>query len=136
MMRTWLVLALIWSAGVETQRLVAQTDQNYVFNRICNVEVGQNDAAIAFAQEMVALISRKYPSAKMIVRTGRWMTRFQRLDLPVDQILFSEQHESLADRETFSDVLLDDDEFQDIQRKARSVIDAGSCVETEFRGRL
>ena len=85
-MRTWLVLALIWSVGVEIQRLVAQTDQNYVFNRICNVEVDQNDDAIAFAQEMVALISRNYPSAKMIVRTGRWMTRFQRLDQPAESL--------------------------------------------------
>ena len=39
----------------------------------------------------------------------------------------------LADHQDFTDALLDDDDFQALQRKTRGVIDVSSCVDTQFR---
>ena len=74
---------------------------------------------MALAGEMVDLASRKYPSAQMAASKGRWMTGFQEMAQPVEQILFTEQHPNLADHQDFTDVLLDDDDFQALQWKTR-----------------
>ena len=133
-MRTLVVVvALVSVGGAVRGEMPAQAERPFVFSRICNIEPGQDAAAVALAGEMVELANRKYPSAQMAARKGRWMTGFQRIGEPVNQILFTEQHPNLADHQAFTDVLLEDDEFQALQRKTRGVIDASSCVETHFR---
>ena len=43
--------------------IAAQAERPFVFQRICNIEPGQDAAAVALAGEVVDLASRKYPSA-------------------------------------------------------------------------
>ena len=119
--------------GILPAQVAAQAEHPFVFYRVCNIEPGQDAAAVALAAAMVDLASRKYPSAQMAARQGRWMTGFQEIAQPVNQILFTEQHPTLADHQDFTDALLDDDEFQALQRKTTGVIDVSSCVDTQFR---
>ena len=128
-----LIVALINCAGMTSTGLAAQVERPLIFNRICNIEPGEESTAVTLADEMVRFASQKYPGAQMAASKGRWMTGFQRIDQPVDQILFSEQHPSLADYHDFTDILLADDEFQNLQRQSIGVIDVSSCVETRFR---
>ena len=133
-MRTLVVIvALVSVGGAMRGEIAAQAERPFVFYRNCNIEPGQDAAAVALAGEMVDLASRKYPSAQMAARKGRWMTGFQEIAQPVNQILFTEQHPNLAARQDFTDALLDDDDFQALQRKTRGVIDVSSCVDTQFR---
>ena len=127
------IVALASVCSIMTKEIAAQAEGPFVFHRICNIEPGQDAAAVALAQEMVDLVSRKHPSAKMVTNKGRWMTGFQEIAQPVNQILFTEQHLNLLVRQDFTDALLDDDDFQTLQRKAMGVIDISSCVETHFR---
>ena len=130
-----LVVIVAWVnvTGMMTMGVATQVERPFVFNRICNIEPGQETAAVTLAQEMVNFASSKYPGAHMAARKGRWMTGFQEISQPVDQILFSEQHPTLSDYHDFTDILLADDAFQALQQKTRGVIDASSCVETRFR---
>ena len=131
---TLAVIVALVSVGEATRgEIAAQAERPFVFYRICNIEPGQDGAAVALAAEMVDLASRKYPSAQMTASKGRWMTGFQEIAQPVNQILFTEQHPTLADRQDFTEALLDDDDFQALQRKTRGVIDVSSCVDTQFR---
>ena len=134
-MRTLVVIvALVSVGGVMREEIAAQAERPFVFYRICNIEPGQDAAAVALAGKMVDLAKRKYPSAQMAARKGRWMTGFQEIAQPVNQILFTEQHPNLAARQDFTDAFLDDDDFQALQRKTRGgVIDVSSCVDTQFR---
>ena len=133
-MRTLVVIvALVSVGGAMRGETAAQAERPFVFYRICNIEPGQDAAAVALAGEMVNLASRKYPSAQMTASKGRWMTAFQAIEHPVNQILFTEQHPSLADHQAFTDALLDDDDFQALERKTRGVNDVSSCVDTQFR---
>lgn len=132
-MRTLVVIVALVSGGALTGEISAQAERPFVFHRICNIEPGQDAAAVALAGEMVDLANRKYPSAQMAASKGRWMTAFQEIGRPVNQILFTEQHPSLADHQDFTDALLDDDDFQALQRKTRGVIDVSTCVETQVR---
>ena len=127
------IVVLISVGGAVPGEIAAQAEHPFVFHRICNIEPGQDAAAVALAAAMVDLASRKYPSAQMAARQGRWMTGFQEIAQPVNQILFTEQHPTLADHQDFTDALLDDDEFQALQRKTTGVIDVSSCVDTQFR---
>ena len=127
------IVALVSVGGAMRGEIAAQAERPFVFYRICNIEPGQDAAAVALAGEMVDLASRKYPSAQMAARKGRWMTGFQEIAQPVNQILFTEQHPNLAARQDFTDAFLDDDDFQALQRKTRGVIDVSSCVDTQFR---
>ncbi|MDP7692415.1 MAG: hypothetical protein QGG89_11305, partial [Vicinamibacterales bacterium] len=99
------------------------------------IEPGQDAAAAALAREMVALVNERYPGAEMTARTGRWMTGFQSLAAPVNQIRFTEQHPDLETRDIFTAILLGDDDFETLQRKVAEVIDFGSCADTQFRAR-
>ena len=128
-----LIVALVSVGGAMRGEMAAQAERPFVFSRICNIEPGQDAAAVALAGEMVDLANRKYPSAQMTASKGRWMTGFQEIARPVNQILFTEQHLTLADQQDFTDALLDDDDFQALQRKTRGVIDVSSCVDTRFR---
>ena len=131
-MRTLVVIvALVSVGGAMRGEIAAQAERPFVFYRICNIEPGQDAAAVALAEEMVNLASRKYPSARVAASKGRWMTAFQEIVRPVNQILFSEQHPSLAGHQDFADVLLVDDDFQALQRRTSGVIDVSSCVETQ-----
>ena len=127
---TLAVIVALVSVGEATRgEIAAQAERPFVFYRICNIEPGQDGAAVALAAEMVDLASRKYPERP----DRRWMTGFQEIAQPVNQILFTEQHPTLADRQDFTEALLDDDDFQALQRKTRGVIDVSSCVDTQFR---
>ena len=125
------ILALVAVGGAVRVGIAAQVERSFVFYRICNIEPGRDAAAVALAEEIVNLASWKYPSARMAASKGRWMTAFQEIARPVNQILFSEQHPSLLGHQDFADVLLVDDDFQALQRKISGVIDVSSCVETQ-----
>ena len=96
-MRTLVVIvALVSVAGAMKGAFVAQAGP-LVFYRICNIESGQDAAAVALSQKIVGLANRKhpnrkYPKAQMTASKGRWMTGFQEIAQPVNQILFTEQH--------------------------------------------
>ena len=51
---------------------------------------------------------RKYPGAQMTATVGRWMTGFQAIAEPINQILFSEQHADVATYEAFTELLARD----------------------------
>ena len=131
------VVAWISLAGVSTTvaEVGAQVERPFVFYRVCNIEPGQDDAAEALADAMVDVASKKYPAAEMSVTIGRWMTGFQNVSDPVNQIRFSEQHLDLETRDAFTDVLQADEDFLVLQEKTRGLIDVSSCVESRFRTR-
>lgn len=123
----WLV------GGAVALEAVAQPAPPIVFSRVCNIEPGQDTAAVAVAHEMVALVNERYPGAEMTARTGRWMTGFQSLAVPHNQIRFTEQHPDLESRDAFTAILLGDDDFERLQRRVAEVIDFSACTETQFR---
>ena len=112
---------------------MTQSERPIVFSRVCNIEPDQDAAAAALGSEMVALVNERYPGAEMTASTGRWMTGFQSLAMPVDQIRFTEQHPDLESRDAFTAILLGDDDFDALQRKLADVIDFASCTDTQFR---
>ena len=126
------LLLLVWSM---MPAATTQSERSIVFSRVCNIEPGQDAAAGALAREMVALVNERYPGAEMTARTGRWMTGFQSLAVPVNQIRFTERHPDLESRDAFNAILLGDDDFETLQRKVAEVIDFGSCTDTQFRAR-
>ena len=130
-----LLVALASFAGAMRAEVAQQTERPFVFYRVCNIEPGQDETAVTLAKEMVDLASSKYPAAQMSVVTGRWMTGFQEISRPVNQIRFSEQHPDPATHQDFTDILQADDDFLALQRKILGVIDVSSCVETQFRAR-
>ena len=71
----------------------------------------------------------------MSVRIGRWMTGFQSLEQPTDQIMFSERHPDPDMRQDFAEILLADDEFGALQLDMLGVVDLTRCTETRFRER-
>ena len=127
--------ALACAAGAGQGEAAPQDERPWVFQRVCNVVPGRAAEAEALARELVDLVGRKHPAAEMSAQTGRWMTGFQNIERPVDQILFSEQHPDPDLRRVFNEILLADDEFRALQRKTAAVIDFGSCTETRFRAR-
>ena len=128
-----LTVTLASGVGRMTGVVVAQVERPLTFYRICNIVSGQDDAAAALAREMVELVSRRYPDAKMAASQGRWMTGSQTMAHPVNQILFTEEHRNLEEQQDFTEALLADDDFQALQRKTRGLVDVGSCVDTQFR---
>lgn len=128
-----LTVTLASGVGRMTGAVVAQVERPLMFYRICNIVSGQDDAAAALAREMVELVSRRYPDAKMAASQGRWMTGSQTMAHPVNQILFTEEHRNLEEQQDFTEALLADDDFQALQRKTRGLVDVGSCVDTQFR---
>ncbi len=112
-----------------------QDEDLFVFRRICNIEPGQDAAAAALARAMDDLVVRKYPFVEMSVRTGRWMTGFQNLERPVNQILFTERHPDPEMRLDFADILMADEEFGTLQFEMLGVVDFTRCTETRFRER-
>ena len=128
-----LTVTLASGVGRMTGVVVAQVERPLMFYRICNIVSGQDDAAAALAREMVELVSRRYPDAKMAAGQGRWMTGSQTMAHPVNQILFTEEHRNLEEQQDFTEALLADDDFQALQRKTRGLVDVGSCVDTQFR---
>jgi hypothetical protein len=129
------VLLVVGSMTPEAPEAITQSERPIVFSRVCNIETGQDAVAVALAREMVALVNERYPGAEMSARTGRWMTGFQSLSVPVNQIRFTEQHPDVESRDAFTAILLGDDDFETLQRKVAEVIDFGSCTETQFRAR-
>ena len=129
------VVALVSLAGSMRAEGGAQAERPFVFYRVCNIEPGQETAAVALAQEMVNLASKRYPDAQMSAMMGRWMTGFQTISEPINQIRFSEQHPDLETHQDFTDALQADEDFLALQQNTWGVIDVGSCVETQFRVR-
>jgi hypothetical protein len=125
-------LTVGWSTALAP---MTQSDRPLVFSRVCNIEAGQEPDAEALAEEMVALVNARYPGAELTAGTGRWMTGFQSLAVPVNQIRFTEQHPDAESRDTFTAILLGDDDFEALQRKVADVVDFSSCTETQFRSR-
>ena len=123
------------AAGAARGEAVRQDERPLVFQRVCNIEPGQEATAAALAGEMVDLVERKYPGAEMSARTGRWMTGFQNIERPVNQILFSERHPDADMRLVFNEILMGDEEFRALQQRTAGVIDFSSCTETRFRAR-
>ncbi len=123
------------AAGAARGEAVRQDERPLVFQRVCNIEPGQEATAAALAGEMVDLVERKYPGAEMSARTGRWMTGFQNIERPVNQILFSERHPDADMRLIFNEILMGDEEFRALQQRTAGVIDFSSCTETRFRAR-
>ena len=133
-MRTLVVVVGLTGCGwMTTADAVAQTERPLVFRRICNIEPGQETAALALVRNMVDLADKKYSGVRMSATKGRWMTGFQSLAEPVDQILFSEQHPDLDSYYDFTEILLADDEFQALQQQTWGLIDVSSCVESRVR---
>ena len=135
-MRTVIVaLALLGAAAGVRGKAAAQDEQPLVFRRICNIQRGQDAAAAALARDWTGLVQRRYPGAEMSVTTGRWMTGFQNIEQPFNQILISEEHLDAEMRQDFTDLLMADEEFRALQGQMVDVIDFGSCTETQFRAR-
>ena len=135
-MRTVIVaIALAGAAGAARAEAARQDERPLVFQRVCNIESGQEATAAALAGEMVDLVERKYPGAEMSAQTGRWMTGFQNIERPVNQILFSERHPDADMRLVFNEILMGDEEFRALQQRTAGVIDFSSCTETRFRAR-
>lgn len=128
-------VALVCAAGAGQGEAASQDERSWVFQRVCNIVPGRQAEADATARELVDLVGRKHPAAGMSAQTGRWMTGFQNIERPVDQILFSEQHPDADLRRVFNEILLADEEFRALQRKIAEVVDFGSCTETRFRAR-
>ena len=129
------VIVLLVIVGSMTPEAMTQAERPIVFSRVCNIEPGQDTGVAALAMEMVALVNERYPGAEMTARTGRWMTGFQSLTVPVNQIRFTEQHPDLESRDAFTAILSGDNDFRALQRKVAEVIDFTSCTETQFRAR-
>ena len=135
-MRTAIVaIMLLGAAGIESGEAASQDEPLMVFQRVCNIGPGREDAAEALAREMVELVGSRYPGVEMSARTGRWMTGFQNIERPVDQILFSERHPDEDMRQDFNEILMGDDEFRALQQRMAGVIDFSSCTETRYRAR-
>lgn len=135
-MRTVIVaIALAGAAGAARAEAARQNERPLVFQRVCNIEPGQESTAAALAGEMVDLVERKYPGAEMSARTGRWMTGFQNIQRPVNQILFIERHPDADMRLVFNEILMGDEEFRALQQRTAGVVDFSSCTETRFRAR-
>ena len=135
-MRTAIVaILLLGAAATASGTAVRQDEPPMVFQRVCNVVPGLEEAAEALAREMVDIVGGKYPGAEMSARTGRWMTGFQNIERPVNQILFSERHPDEDMRQDFNEILMGDDEFRALQQKMAGVIDFSSCTETRYRAR-
>lgn len=129
------MIVLLGVVGAAEREVAGQDEDLFVFRRICNIEPGQDAAAAAIARAMDDLVTRKYPFVEMSVRIGRWMTGFQSLEQPVDQIMFSERHPDPDMRQDFADILLADDEFGALQLDMLGVVDLTRCTETRFRER-
>ena len=135
-MRTAIVaILLLGAAGTTSPEAARQDEPPIVFQRVCNIEPDREDTAEALAREMVELVGSRYPGVEMSARTGRWMTGFQNIERPVDQILFSERHADDDMRQIFNEILMGDDEFRAMQQKMAGVIDFSSCTETRYRPR-
>ena len=129
------MIVLLGIVGAAEREVAGQDEDLFVFRRICNIEPGQEAAAAAIARAMDDLVARKYPFVEMSVRIGRWMTGFQSLEQPTDQIMFSERHPDPDMRQDFADILLADDEFGALQLDMLGVVDLTRCTETRFRER-
>ena len=134
-MRTVVALALLGAAGGAHGEPAMQNEPALVFQRICNIERGQDDAAEALARDWVDLVESNYPGTEMTVTTGRWMTGFQNIERPFNQILIRERHLDAEMRQDFTDLLMADEGFRALQRKMLDVVDFGTCTESQFRER-
>ena len=135
-MRTAIVaILLLGAAGTTSPHAARQDEPPMVFQRVCNIEPDREDTAEVLAREMVELVGSRYPGVEMAARTGRWMTGFQNIERPVNQILFSERHADDDMRQIFNEILMGDDEFRAMQQKMAGVIDFSSCTETRYRPR-
>lgn len=135
-MRTVIVaLALLGAADGVRGAAAVQDELPLVFRRICNIQRGQDAAAAALARDWTGLVQRKYPGAEMSVTTGRWMTGFQNIEQPFNQILIREEHLDAEMRQDFTDLLMADEEFRALQGKLVDIIDFGTCTETALRAR-
>ena len=135
-MRTVIVAILLFgTAGIASAEAARQDEPPMVFQRVCNVVPGLKADAEALAREMVDIVGGRYPGAEMSARTGRWMTGFQNIERPVDQILFSERHADDDMRQIFNEILMGDEEFRALQQEMAGVIDFSSCTETRYRAR-
>ena len=128
-------IALLGVAGTLLGAAARQEEPPMVFQRVCNIVPGREAAAEALAGEMVDIVEGRYPGAEMSARTGRWMTGFQNIERPVNQMLFSERHPDEDMRQDFNEILMGDDEFRALQQKMAGVIDFSSCTETRYRAR-
>lgn len=128
-------IALLGVAGTLQGAAARQEEPPMVFQRVCNIVPGREAAAEALAGEMVDIVEGRYPGAEMSARTGRWMTGFQNIERPVNQMLFSERHPDEDMRQDFNEILMGDDEFRALQQKMAGVIDFSSCTETRYRAR-
>ena len=112
-----------------------QDEPPMVFQRVCNIVPGREAAAETLAREMVDLVGGQYPGVEMSARTGRWMTGFQNIERPVNQLLVSERHADEDMRQIFNEILMGDEEFRAMQQEMAGVIDFSSCTETRYRAR-
>ncbi len=128
-------IALLGIVGAAEREVGGQDEGPFVFRRICNIEPGQDAAAAGLARDMADLVGRKYPGVEMSVRMGRWMTGFQDLEQPVNQILFAERHPDPDMHQDFTDILMADEEFGALQLEMLGVVDFTRCTETRFRER-
>ncbi len=135
-MRTAIVaILLLGAAGTASGTAVRQDEPPMVFQRVCNIVPGREADAEALAREMVDLVGGQYPGVEMSARTGRWMTGFQNIERPVNQILFSERHADEDMRQIFNEILMGDEEFRAMQQTMAGIIDFSSCTETRYRAR-
>ena len=129
----FIIVAAASIVGATPKQPTAQQTPSFMFYRICNIKPGYKNAALATAQQMVDLTRKKYPSAQMTAEQGRWMTGFQEIAQPADQILFAEQHRTLSDYHDFTATLQADEDFRLLQRGISEAVDIDTCVNTQFR---
>ena len=135
-MRTAIVaILLLGAAGAASGEAARQDEPPMVFQRVCNIVPGLEADAEALAREMADLVGEQYPGVEMSARTGRWMTGFQNIERPVNQILFSERHADEDMRQIFNEILMGDEEFRAMQQTMAGIIDFSSCTETRYRAR-
>ena len=130
-----IAILLLGASGTASGTAARQDEAPMVFQRVCNIVPGREAAAEALAREMVDLVGGQYPGAEMSARTGRWMTGFQNIERPVNQILFSERHADEDMRQIFNEILMGDEDFRAMQQTMAGIIDFSSCTETRYRAR-
>ncbi len=102
--------------------IVAQDGRGVIWYRVCDIEPGQNAAAVTFAREVIDLVNDK-------MSTGR-VTAFQSVTAPFDTMQFSNFQPNLGTWETATDTLLADADYQALAQKAQGVLDVTSCVDS------
>ena len=116
------LLSVFGVAGVE---LSAQEGRGIIWHRVCDIEPGQNTTAATFAREVISVVNEKFESG--------FVTSFQSVTAPFDQIHFLSFTPDLGTWQSQNDSLLADADYQAMVQRATGILDRNSCVDTFAR---